>query len=242
MASFFLVLAALSAFLIRQPAILAVKMLSWRRPRRDLPASFFWIGLYSLIGLLSTGELVLLGFSRLLLLAIPGMLVFALHLYLVSRKAERRQAGVEIAASGVLALAAPAAFWTGSGGFTAVGWILWALTWLQSAGSIVHAYMRLEQRTQKTALPVSQRLRGKNSLTRRAWIYTGVNFLVVAILSLFHAVPAWLFLPYGVQLGETLWGTFHPATGALPAAIGIRQLIISSLFTVLFILAWNTGR
>jgi len=68
------------------------------------------------------------------------------NLWLVSRRAERRQAGIEIIATGVLALAAPAAYWVGKGWQDPLGWWLLLLTWFQSAASIMYAYLRLEQR------------------------------------------------------------------------------------------------
>ena len=69
------------------------------------------MALYGLVGLLSLVELFYLGFGFILYLALPGIAVFACHLYLVRKRAERGQAGVEILATGVLALAAPAAYW-----------------------------------------------------------------------------------------------------------------------------------
>jgi hypothetical protein len=240
-ASLYLVLGALSGFLIRQPVTIAVKILSGRRPRRDLHAAVFWVVIYSAAGIGSIYGLITSGMSHLLFLVIPALFVFAWHLMLVTRRAERRQVGVELAASGVLALAAPAAFWVGSGYPAAMGWLLWLLTWLQSAASIVYAYMRLEQREQKVIGPVAQRLKGRGSLTRRAWLYSIFNITAVIVLAFAQLTPAWLCLPYAVQLCETLWGSFHPATGWRPTAIGFRQLIVSAIFTILFIMTWNSG-
>ena len=240
-ASFYLVAAALAAFLARQPVTVLVKVLSGRRPRGELAAAVFWVSFYGLAGLLALGGLAASGYGYLALLAAPGLLVFAWHLVLVSRRAERRQLGVELAASGVLALAAPAALWVEVGNPTPLGWLLWALTWLQSAASIVYAYMRLEQRQQKTIPPISQRLSLKGSLTLRAWLYSAFNTLAVIALSIARLTPAWLVLPYALQLAETLWGTFHPASGVRPTAIGFRQLIVSAVFTLLFILTWTSA-
>jgi hypothetical protein len=39
-------------------------------------------------------------------------------------------------------------------------------------------------------------------------------------------------------MAETVWGAANPAVKAKPTAIGVRQLVISSLFTLAFILAW----
>jgi hypothetical protein len=235
LASACLVVAAMAAFLIRQPVTIAVKSLSGRRSRRDLPAARFWIAVYGLVALLGLAGLVGLGFAYILVLAIPGIPVFAWHLYLVTRRAERRQAGVEIVGSGVLALGAPTAYWVGTGSPDSLGWWLFALVWVQSAASIVYAYLRLEQRVLPAIPPAAKRLR----MGRRALLYTGFNFTAVLAVSLAGLLPPLLPLPYAVQMAETVWGTLHPAVNAKPTAIGIRQLIVSTLFTILFILAWS---
>ena len=225
----------MAAFLIRQPATIAVKVYSGRRSRRDLPAAWFWIGVYGLVAALAIAALAAQGFGYLLILALPGIPVFAWHLYLVSRRAERRQMGVELVATGVLALAAPAAYWVGAGQLDPLGWWLLALVWLQSAASIVYAYLRLEQRTLPEVPRIGERLR----MGRRALLYTSFNLVSVAALSFSEVLPPLLPLPYALQWAETLWGTLRPAVGFRPTAIGLRQLAISTLFTVLFILAWN---
>jgi hypothetical protein len=48
-----------------------------------------------------------------------------------------------------------------------------------------------------------------------------------------------IFIPYALQWVETIWGTLNPAIGIKPTKIGLRQLIISTLFTILFIITWN---
>jgi hypothetical protein len=212
LASLIFVIAALAAFLLRQPASIAVKAYSGRRSSRDLPIARFWIIIYSLIGLASFVALVYLGFGYLL--------------YLV----------IEIVASGVLALAAPAAFWVGQGHPDPQGWILFGLVWLQSAASIVYAYLRLEQRTLPNVPARPEALR----MGRRALLYTTFNWLLVTGLAIVGFLPQLLPLPYFLQWSETVWGTlYRPAVGARPTAIGLRQLAISSLFTLLFILTWN---
>jgi hypothetical protein len=229
------VLASLAAFLIRQPVTIAVKALSGRRPRRDLPAARFWIAVYGAVALAALAGLILQGFGYLLILALPGLPVFIWHLYLVSKRAERRQAGVEIVGSGVLALSAPAALWVGLGWPDPQGWWLFALAWLQSAASIVYAYLRLEQRELKIYPPLAMRFQ----LARRALLYASFNLMAVLVLSLSGLLPPLLPLPFALQWAETIWGTLHPAVGAKPTAIGVRQLLVSTLFTILFILALN---
>lgn len=234
-ASLLLVMAALSAFLLRQPVTVWVKIRAGRRPASELPIAQFWAALYGLLLLVFTGGLLYNGYTIILLLALPAGPVFGWHLWLVSRRAERRQAGLEIVAAGVLALAAPAALWVGRGVYDPAGWLLWMLTWLQSAASIVHAYLRLEQREWKSVPDLAGRLRAGS----RALAYTSFNLLVAIALGVIHQTPMLLFVPYLLQFGETVWGTLRPAQGARPTAIGLRQLLISTMFTFLFILAWR---
>ncbi len=233
--SLYLVVGMMCAFLIRQPITTMIKAYSGRRARRDLPAAWFWMLVYGAVGLISLIGLIFHGYAHLLILALPGLPVFVWHLVLVSKRAERRQIGVEVVGSGVLALAAPAAFWVGSGSYDIAGWWLFILTWLQSAASIVYAYLRLEQRN-LASLPA---LRERLGLGRRALLYTGFNLAFVCLLSAFKLLPFGLPIPYALQFGETLQGTINPAIGVKPTKIGIRQLIISTIFTLLFILTWN---
>jgi hypothetical protein len=231
-----LALAALAAFLLRQPAMIAVKAISGRRSRRDLGPAAFWMALYSLVALAALAGLAAQGFGFLLLLAAPGLVVFAWHLYPVSRRQERRQIGVELVGTGVLALAAPAAYWVGRGSADPQGWVLFGLVWLQSVASIVYAYLRLEQRGLPGMPDPAQRL----SLGRRALLYTGFNLLLSLALAFGGYLPFLIPLPFAIQWLETLWGALvRPAVGIKPTRIGVRQLIVSSLFTLLFILTWN---
>jgi hypothetical protein len=234
-ASLHLVIGAMAAFLIRQPVTTAIKVYSKRRSRNDLPAAWLWMVVYGVIALLALAGLILEGYAYLLILALPGIPVFIWHLVLVSRRAERRQAGIEVVGSGVLALAAPAAYWVGVGNPDPIGWWLFLLTWFQSAASIVYAYLRLEQRELKSIPDRSTQL----LMARRALLYTTFNFVAVLVLSLSGVLPILLFLPYALQWLESLWGATHPAVGVKPTRIGIRQLIVSILFTILFIITWN---
>jgi hypothetical protein len=89
------------------------------------------------------------GFGRLIWLAAPGVSIFAVYLWLIWRREERRKWQLELIGSGILALTAPAAYWITGGVFDDLAWTLFFLTWLQSAASIIHVYLRLEQRVLK---------------------------------------------------------------------------------------------
>lgn len=234
-ASLSLVVAAMAAFLLRQPVTLAVKAYSGRRAKSDLPAARFWIAVYGIMILIALGGLIRADFAYLLALAIPGIPVFAWHLWLVSKREERRQVNVELIATGALSLAAPAAYWVGIGRYDTAGWWLWILVWFQTAASLVYAYLRLEQR-ELAQLPAAPELW---RLGLRSFAYTTFNLSASLALGLAAVLPRFVFIPYLIQWSETLWGIFHPAIKWKPTRIGIRQLIVSILWTILFIITWR---
>lgn len=233
-ASLLLVVAVLAGFLVRQPITMAVKVYAGRRPKRDMAAIVFWLAIYSLAGLAAVIALGALGDGFILWLALPALPVFAWHLWLVRRRAERRQLWVEMTASGVLALAAPAAYWVGQGQVSTVGWLLWGLCWLQVAGTILYAYLRLEQRALKQAPTWSETM----GMARPAVLYHLAALLLVVGLSFSQKVPRLLPFAYLIQLLEVVWGMIHPAVGVKPKMIGFHQLTISLIFTFAFIATW----
>ena len=235
-AAFNLVLAAMSAFMMRQPTTVLVKAYSGRRPKSDLAAARFWLLIYGGIASLALLGLMLQGFGFLLLLAVPGVVVFGWHLKLVSQRAERKQAGVEVIATGVLALAAPAAYWVGIGRYDPLGWWLFLWVWLQSAASIVYAYLRLDQRELKQDQAAGLERSELWKMGKRALLYTTFNLIASLILGLAKLIPFFIFIPFLVQWLETLWGITHPSIGWKPVRIGIRQLAVSTMWTLLFIL------
>lgn len=235
----YLIVAALSAFLIRQPITIFIKAMSGRRSAADLPAARFWLLVYGIIAAAALIGLIFSGYSYLIYLAIPGAPVFAWHLWLVSKRAERKQLGVEIIATGVLALVAPAAFWVGIGRYDPNGWWLWLFTWLQSAASIVYAYLRLSQREMSSEQAAATGRAEWWKMGIRALLYTSFNMVLAAGLGISALVPLFIFIPFVVQWLETLWGITHPSVGWKPMRIGMRQLVVSVLWTVLFIVFWR---
>jgi hypothetical protein len=235
----YLVIAVMSAFLIRQPMTILVKALSGRRSAADLPAARFWLLVYGMIAAAALIGLILSGYGYILYLAVPGAPVFAWHLWLVSKRAERKQVSVEVIATGVLALAAPAAFWVGIGDYNPNGWWLWLFTWLQSAASIVYAYLRLSQRELSQEQAAAKSRSDWWRMGSRALEYTSFNLFLSAGLGVSTLVPTFIFVPFLAQWLETLWGITHPSVGWKPVRIGMRQLIVSVLWTVLFVVLWR---
>ncbi len=239
-ATFNFILVAMSAFMIRQPLTVAVKAYSGRRPKTDLIPARFWLLVYGSITALALLGLILEGFAYILFLAVPGALVFAWHLWLVSKRSERKQLGVEIIATGVLSLTAPAVYWIGVNQYDAAGWWLWIFTWLQSAASIVYAYLRLDQRDLKQDQASVKTRSEWWQMGIRSLAYTSFNLVLSLGLGISNLIPRFIFVPFLLQWLETLWGITHPAVGWKPVKIGTRQLIVSILWTVLFIFFWRT--
>lgn len=228
-ASLLVFIAALAAYLTRHPTTLAVKALSGRRASRDLAPAIFWAVLYFLIAGAAVWGLIRSGYARLLVLTIPGVPVFLWHLWLVSRRSERGQPGVEVVAAGVLALTAPAAYWTASGSSDRTAWTLWGITWLQSAASIVLVHLRLAQRN-LTRVPHT---RTRWRMGSRALAYHLFNVILGTVLTILQWVPLTVPIAYGIMFLDALEGTARPAVGARPTSIGLRQLFSSSLFVIL---------
>lgn len=237
--SLYLMIAAMAAFLIRQPLTVIVKALSGRRSAADLVPARFWVLVYGILAASALLGLILSGYGYILYLAVPGAPVFAWHLWLVSKRRERKQENVEVIATGVLALVAPAIYWVGIGRYDPFGWWLWMFCWLQSAASIVYAYLRLSQREVSQEQATVKSRGDWWQMGMRAMAYTSFNVILSAGLGILAMIPMFIFIPFLVQWLETVWGITHPAVEWKPVRIGMRQLVISIVWTILFIVFWR---
>jgi hypothetical protein len=229
-----LVVAILAGFLLRQPATLLVKIRAGRRSPRDVGPALTWLVVDLVVLALVVAILAAGGHTRILVLAIPGLLVFAWHLSLVSRRDERGQMGIEIVGAGVLALAAPAAYWVCGGPGTSLPWILWLLCWLQSAASIVLVYFRLGTRKLQQMPSIGDRAReGARSL-----LYHGFNVVLASGLAVAGVIPGLMAGAFLLMLVDAIAAVARPPFGQPPTRIGVRQLLASSLFVALSVLGF----
>ena len=228
--------AALAGFLLRQPATILVKVRSGRRPARELRPALAWAIVVAVLLGLITAVLVARGHARILILAVPGVLVFGWNLWLVGRRMERGQMGIEVVGAGVLALAAPAAYWVCAGSSSSLPWILWLLCWLQSAASIVLVYFRLGYRKLPATPPMRQRIRDG----RRSLLYHGFNAVLASLLALLGAIPELMASAFLLMLLDGLAALARPPLGQPPTKIGVRQLLASSVFVALSVIGFIT--
>ena len=227
----------MSAFMIRQPMTVYVKAISGRRPKSDLAPARFWLLIYGSISALALTALILQGFGFVLYLAIPGAPVFAWHLWLVSQRKERKQAGIEIIATGVLSLAAPAAYWVALGELRSA----WLVALGMDMAAIIREHCLRISQARTTRIESHDLKTGKLwRMGKRALLYTSFNLFASLMLGWANIIPQLIFIPFLFQWLETLWGITHPSIGWKPTRIGIRQLIVSTFWTILFIICWRS--
>jgi len=231
-----LTLASLGGFLLLQPLTVLIKVIAKRKPKTDLAPSLFWSILYSLLALISLYRLLITDHYYILFLALAALPVLVWQLILVMRREERGQMGIEIVGSGVLALAAPAAYWIAKDGMNLTGWLLWILCWIQSAGAIVYIYLRLEHR-RLTEMPNAQ---DRSVMAKRALLYNTFNVVAVIALVAFGYIPTLVVVPFIAMLLEVIYGSLlKPGIGAKPVLIGVRQVVITVIFVALMILTYR---
>ena len=90
-------------------------------------------------------------------------------------------------------------------------------------------------RYEPTAFPSTETVK----MARPALIYNLGLLLVVIALAAAKIVPLLLPVAYAIQPIEVAWGMYRPAYKMMPKAIGIRQLIVSTIWTLLFIVTWR---
>jgi lipid-A-disaccharide synthase-like uncharacterized protein len=231
-----LTLSSLGGFLLLQPLTLLIKVIAGRKPRTDLAPSLFWSIFYSLLALISLYQLLITDHYYILYLALAAFPVLVWQLILVARREERGQMGIELVGSGVLALAAPAAYWIAKDGMNLTGWVLWILCWMQSAGAIVYVYLRLEHR-RLTEMPDAQ---DRFAMAKRALLYNTFNVAAVIAVAALNLTPPLVIIPFLTMLLEIIYGALiKPGIGAKPVSIGVRQVIITIIFATLMILTYR---
>jgi hypothetical protein len=241
-----LFVAALAGFLVHHPAAIAVKAATKRRAPGDLRPALVWVAIYAGAAASAVPCLVWHGHARVLWLALPGAIVFGLHLVLVARRLERRQLAIELLEAGVLALAAPAAYAVSGGVRPGEGWVLWALCWVQTAGAIVNVFVQLpprpppsNSRAPAPSIPPPTRVRPLLSLGALSLALQAFGLALVAVFAFAGEAPWWTLAPFALVAVEAVGNVVGASTGRRPAQVGVRQLVVSVLFVAGMVVAWR---
>lgn len=229
-----LVLAQLFAFLARQPLVILVKALSGRRSRADVIPALAWTIGYAILASIFGVTLITLGYVQLLWVIAPIAPMLIWQVWLVRNRAER-QMTIELAGSGMLALAAPTAYYVASGVLDATALWLWILCWLQSAAAIVYVYLRLAQRRLSEMPSMAERWR----MGMRAVVYAAFNFAGSSTLAILGVIPQFTPVAFAAMLSQAIGGTRQPCVGAKPQRIGFAQVGATAVFAALLIIAYR---
>ena len=229
-----LALAQLCAFLSRQPLVILVKALSGRRSRADVAPALIWLIGYVALAAIFGVILIASGYPQLLWAIIPIAPMWTWQAWLIRERAER-QMTIELAGSGMLALAAPTAYYVATGALDATALLLWVLCWLQSAAAIVYVYLRLAQRRLTEMPPMPERWR----MGWRAVTYATVNLVISIGLALARVVPPLTPIAFAAMLAQVVGGTRAPGFGVKPTRIGFAQVGATLIFAVLMIVAYR---
>jgi hypothetical protein len=175
-----------------------------------------------------------MGYVQLLWAVVPIAPMLLWQVWLVRERAER-QMTIELAGSGMLALAAPTAYYVATGALDATAFLLWALCWLQSAAAIVYVYLRLAQRRLSEMPPLPERWR----MGRRAILYAAANFAGACALAIGQIVPPLTPVAFAAMLAQAIGGAREPCVGARPQRIGFAQVAATAIFAALLIIAYR---
>jgi len=227
-----LFVAALAAFLLHQPAAVAVKALVGRYPRSDLRPALVWLVGLGVVGATAVPCLLAHDEARALVYVLPGAALFAWHLRLVARREERRNVAITLLSGGALAFAAPAAYVVAGGPDATQAWVLWLLCAVHTAASITTVYLRLDQRGWRARPGAAAELRaGRGTLLAHA-----VAIAAAAGTAAVGRASAWTVVLFALAALDGVVAVRRPGLGVRPAHVGLHQLAVDVAFAVLLAL------
>lgn len=218
----------LAAYLLRHVLTLLVKILAGRRSKNDLMPAAVWAALYAIAVCVGAGTLLQAGYGRVLYLGAAALPVLALHLWLISQRKERGQTAMNILVAVTLALAGPAAYWVSGGTDTLTPCLIWVVMSCQASASILQVAVRLDQRF-LTARPESGALWRANVLSLAHHI---ANLGLSVALAYPGLISRLVPVAFSLLVLEAVQGAMRPPIGKRPIHIGLRQLIVSTVFVI----------
>lgn len=223
------VVGACAAFCILQPLTVLARQRRRGAPPGEARPALVWAALYGATLLAVALALIVSGQTRTVLLGVAALPVLAWHLRRVTTGPARRHGALDLIAAAALALAAPAAYWTGGGAGLFNALAVWALPATQSAASIVHMLTRLEHRVLRRPPTLSGRL-AAGALPMAA--HALALLLAAALWHTGAARPA-AIAAMAIPATEGAWTVIRPQVGHSPMRIGLRQLAVSAAAMIL---------
>jgi len=205
--------AALAAFLARQPATVWLHARQGRGRPADRGPALRWALALGLVALLALLLLLALGRTALASLVVPLAVVLLAYLLAARRgRAATRSLWMELSGAVGLALAAPAAIVAASGHMAPAAWALWALLALQNATGVLYVRTRLADTKGRPARRASSAAAHAAALA--AVVLAGAR----------GWVPALAVVPFGAYLARALWAARRPRPVADVKRFGLREV------------------
>jgi hypothetical protein len=218
---------ALAVFLVRQPAAALVRVWRGRARRSGAGLALQWTFILTAVAAACGLGLLALGRDRLLILAIPAGIIFAVSLLIATLYGPR---GLALELVGVLGLAfsAPGAYGAISGVLDAVSLAAWSISAAHSVVSILYVRLRV----------ASRRDRVSNSARMLVAVAHLLAFVGVGIAGVLGGLPWLTALPFGLLLARALWAAWrNPPLGDV-RRFGFTEMGLSLAFAALVVLAY----
>jgi hypothetical protein len=218
---------ALSGFLMRQPATVALRARTGRGRKADGGPAMAWTLIFAAIALVSLIGLLAMERMELLWLLIPLALVFLFYLLASrQRRASVRSLWMELAGALGLATTAPAAYIAATGQLDRTAWILWVLMAAQNGLGVLYVRLRI----------ADTRGRKANRLSV-VWVH-GLVLLVFAIAAIAGGIPWLAVLPFAGFLARAIWAATRVRPVANIKRFGFSEIGAEILGGLLIAAGW----
>jgi hypothetical protein len=142
---------------------------------------------------------------------------------------------MDLAAAAVLSLTGPGTYWVAGGDQSQTAFTLWLAAALQSSASIVHIFLRLRQRR----LPSMPSQGRRWAMAMPSLVHHVLNVVIVIFLVWHGWAHALLVLAMALTLAEGIQAAACPPVGKMPVQVGVRQLIVSTIYFLLAAVAFS---
>jgi hypothetical protein len=217
----------LAAFLMRQPATVAMRARTGRGRKADGGPAIAWTIFLGVIALASLTGLLIMGRVELLWLLIPLAIVLVLYLLASrQRQASVRSLWMELVGAIGLATTAPAAYIAATGHLDNLAWVLWALMAGQNGLGVLYVRLRIAD----TRGRIKKRM-------PTVWAH-GLLLAITAVAVLLGAVPWLAVVPFAGFLARAIWAAMRVRPIANIKRFGFSEIGAEILGGLLIAVGW----